>query len=149
MNAPVYHLILKTRACLEEEAHQKMIRREQDLRMLAEQIRCAEISRRASRGEILVGNRDFDPENPFWMRQARARMEGEAEEDLLDSEEPRFVAQSMDHVSAYFEHMGQPGVRQQAHRQNHTYLKAQQRVNQRYATAIAPQFGVKKKTTRK
>lgn len=98
-----------------------------------------------------MGNRDFDPENPIWMRQARARWEGEVEEDFstLDSEEPRFVAQPMDHLSAYFEHMAQPGIRQQAHRQNHTYLKAQQRVNQRHATAIAPQFGSKTKTTRK
>lgn len=137
MSYPVYHLVLKTRALLEEEERQRLEaderQFEQQIKMLAEQIRCAAIRERTSKGEILVGNRYYDPENPVWYQKAMSQ--GSTEDD---SDNFKNLAVKYPRCQNPFKNKA---GREKYHAETMQNIKAQQRVHDAYAKAIAPQFG--------
>lgn len=130
MDYPVYHLVLKTRALLEEEQQKRQASErayEQQIHILAEQIRCAAIRERTSKGEILVGNHYYDQENPVWLQKALSQ---NSNQDDYHQNFARFPK-------------CQNPMRSKINRDKHydEIIQAQKRVNDAYANAIAPQFG--------
>lgn len=136
MSDTVYHLVLKTRTLLEEEEMQRIQAAQQaydqQIQMIAEQIRCAAIRERTSRGEVLVGNHYYDPENPVWVQRAMSQNSSALEMDSpnlkVNFPKCQNVFKSKASRNKYCEETMQN-------------VKAQQRVNDAYAKAIAPQFG--------
>lgn len=139
MEYPVYLLVLKTRAVLEQEGHQKrqgaqaaQRAYEQQIKMLAEQIRCAAIRERTSKGEILVGNRYYDPENPVWIQKAMSQSFSNDDSDYSNSKLNILKCQNP---------FKSKSSREKYHEETIQNIKAQQRVNDAYAKAVAPQYG--------
>lgn len=164
MASNIYTLVLKPRSVIEQEKKQmemdrllalllarELNREEEDvvdlsqeeeeedqmkIRMEAERYRCEAI--RQSHGKLIIHDRYYDQDNPYWVYKARKHLYGK-ESPEMGTTSPREGAEvlptchTVNHVSNYIGSL--PFTANNQRNTHMTHLKAQQRVNaaQNYA----------------